>query len=237
MLRAFLGRIVGNAGSSLTAGGTVLAIGLGVASVGVSASTKTSPWSNPWFDIGFILAMIGAAWVIGTFVLAMISTAKTERFEELIGHALNDGEALEDEGATQSTIRKWAQQTHDLIQAGLGPAEARLFLGESDLGTQFVSDKTRPGHPWLQRRLRRLSRLMDRMHSMHVGPVRSSQTGSISRARPRFPPRPRREPPHSQPLPGSARRVWAPLARERPRRQHRSGQRVSDSRARGSPRR
>ncbi len=79
--------------------------------------------------------------------------------------------------APEATIRVWAQQTHDLVESGLGSAEARLFLGDWDLGTQYVSNKTPPGHPWLHRGLMRLSRLMDRIHSGHVGPGARLQEG------------------------------------------------------------
>jgi hypothetical protein len=103
---------------------------------------------------------------------ALIATAKTERFRELLGHALNDGEKLHDQvpPTPLPVIQAWGQQAHDLIQAGYGPGEARLFLGEWDLDTQYVTGKEPEGHLWLARRLMRLSRLMDRMHLMQVGP-------------------------------------------------------------------
>jgi len=183
-MRAFLGRIVGNAGSSLTAGGTVLAIGVALGAIGLAETTSAnsaklvylrppqSPFANGWVICGLIAGVIGALWVIGTFVLALIATAKTERFRQLLGHALNDGERLHEQAppTTLQVIRAWGQQAHDLVQAGYGPGEARLFLGEWDLPTQHVTGKEPEGHLWLERRLMRLSRLMDRMHLMQVGP-------------------------------------------------------------------
>jgi hypothetical protein len=149
-----------------------LAIGIGLAAVGlteVSAVTPTrSPFTNGWFRAGLIVSLVGAVWVLGTFALAMTGTVRAARFHELLGHALNDGQRLAEQGASKVTITAWATQARDLIEASLGSAEARLFLGEWDLGEQFGGGPE--GHLYLHRRLIRLSRLMDRMYATHVGP-------------------------------------------------------------------
>jgi hypothetical protein len=169
-MRSFLSRLSAHAGSALAAGGSVLAVGAALGAVGLAElQSGASPFDNGWIVSGVAIITAGAVWSILTFILVLVAAAKTERFQELLGHALNDAEALEREGAPKTAIRDWGQQTHDLIEAGLGPGEGRLFLGEFDLGTEAVFPKNLPLHPWLHRRLTRLSRLMDRMHSMHVG--------------------------------------------------------------------
>src|SRR6266567_2220391 len=96
--------------------------------------------------------------------------SQADQFRILLGHALNDGEALVDEGAPKATIREWGQQAQDLIEAGLGPPEARLFLSDYDIDATFAMASNLPGHVWLERRLRRLTRLMDSMQGVQVGP-------------------------------------------------------------------
>jgi hypothetical protein len=172
-MRALLNRLAANAGSALAAGATVLAVGAALGAVGLAETQKQagSPFRNPLVLIGVGIIIVAAAWSVAILVIAMVATANTDRFHILLGHALNDGEALEQDGAPKPLIDAWGQQTHDLIEAGLGPAAARVFLSEWDLGTQLLPAKFKPGHPWLQRRLMRLTRLMESMHLMHVGPT------------------------------------------------------------------
>jgi len=109
----------------------------------------------------------------GGAFLARVSAAKNERFRELLAEALNDGELLylQEPVATLQVVKEWAQQAANLIQVGYGTGEARLFFGDWDLRPQEVSGNEPAGRPWLERRLMRLSRLMDRMHLMQVGPA------------------------------------------------------------------
>ena len=58
---------------------------------------------------------------------------------------------------------------HDLINAGLGESEEALFMSSHDLGTVFSSPSTTNADLFMERRLQRLSRLLDRIHSMSVG--------------------------------------------------------------------
>ena len=58
---------------------------------------------------------------------------------------------------------------YDLINAGLGESEAALFMSIHDLGTIFQSPTTTEADLFMERRLQRLSRLLDRVHSMSVG--------------------------------------------------------------------
>jgi hypothetical protein len=118
-----------------------------------------------------VVGMVGAAWTIATFVLAVIATKKHADFQRLLGHALHDGEHLANNRGSLQETRTWGQQAADLIHAGLGDGEDRLFFGDwESLGEQDDMSRPRPaGHRWLYRRLQRLMRLMDRMHSMHMG--------------------------------------------------------------------
>jgi hypothetical protein len=193
-MRTLLSRISANAGSSLTAGGTLLAVGVAIGAIGLTEVSLvngdgTSPLRNGWVQVGLVVGMIGAAWTIATFVLAMIATKKHADFHRTLGHALNDGEHLANNWGSLQEIRTWGQQTADLIHAGLGDGEDRLFLGDwESLGEQDDMSRPRPeGHRWLYRRLQRLMRLMDRMHSMHTGAgVKLPDCAYVSDADPRF---------------------------------------------------
>jgi hypothetical protein len=169
-MRTFLGRLSANAGSALAAAGSLLALGAALGAVGLAQlQPKESPLANGWVLAGFVVISLGAAWFVGTFILAMIATIKHEHFKELLGHALHDGEKLEGEKAPKSEVAAWSQQAADLIHAGLGSGEDRLFLGEWDFGPQYLSGKEIPGQPFLQRRLRQLMKLLARVDSTHVG--------------------------------------------------------------------
>lgn len=171
-MRRFLGRIVVNAGSSLTAGGTVLAIGVALGAVGLAEvqGSGRSPFSNGWVVFGAVLALIGALWVIGTFIAAVVATAKTEKFHDLLGRALSEGEVLALGTPDGDAIQRWGQATQRLIEAGLGGAEGRLFMSDWDLGISFKAETQVSSKVWLRMRLARLTRLMDRMHEHQVNP-------------------------------------------------------------------
>jgi hypothetical protein len=169
--------LTANSSASLTVGGTVLAIGVALGAVGLTevsqATPSPRPFSNDWVIAGTVIALVGAAWVLATFILVVMAAQRTAHFHALLGHALNDGEELSDRRravANEATIREWGQQAHDLIAAGLGMPEGRLFLADYDLGVQYSGGQP-PGHLWLHRRLQRLTRLMDRMHLLSVGPM------------------------------------------------------------------
>jgi hypothetical protein len=171
-MQGFLARLANNAGSALAAGATVLAVGAALGAVGLSEAqgSGNSPFQNGWVLGGVGIMALAALWSVAVFVIAMIASVKTEMFHILLGHALNDGERLEIDLGPYEAIAAWAQQAHDLIEAGIGSAEARWFLSEWDLGIQFVSQKEKKGLPYLRRRLQRLTQLMARMYAMRVGP-------------------------------------------------------------------
>src|SRR6266571_4424837 len=96
-MQAWFDRLVANAGSALTVGGTVLAVGLGFGAVGLAekpAVGQFSPWSNWWFVIGLVLALLGLVWVLATFIAAMMVTTKSERFRAWLGEALLKGQDM-----------------------------------------------------------------------------------------------------------------------------------------------
>jgi hypothetical protein len=148
-----------------------VAIGaVGLTEVTLAKGHGVPPLRNGWVQAGLIVGVVGAAWTIGTFVLAMISTTKHVHFQRLLGHALNDGEYLGNHAGSLKEVARWGQQAADLIHAGLGDGEDRLFLGDwESLEAQDLSRPRPEGHLWLYRRLQRLMRLMDRIHSMHIG--------------------------------------------------------------------
>lgn len=50
----------------------------------------------------------------------------------------------------------------------MGTAEGELFLSDHDLGLSLKSPTMTVGLIWLRKRLARLTRLIDRVHGMHV---------------------------------------------------------------------
>jgi hypothetical protein len=156
-MRTLLSRISANAGSSLTAGATVLAIGVAIGAIGLTevtlaAGKPVSPLRNGWVQVGLGVGALGAAWTLATFILAMVATKKHADFQRLLGHALNDGERLANNWGSPQEIRTWGQQTADLM------------------------------------------RLMDRMHSMHMGAgVKLPDWAYVSDASPQSRLRPLRE--------------------------------------------
>jgi hypothetical protein len=89
---------------------------------------------------------------------------------ELIGgrlaRAQRDDEAILRSKPDSARAEAWADKVHDLIAAGLGDAEAELFLSNHDLGIGLRSPTDTDADVWMRRRLQRLSRLLDRIHSM-----------------------------------------------------------------------
>jgi len=122
---------------------------LGAVGIAETQDSKGTPFSNGWVRLGVLVMSLAALWSVAVFVLAMISTAKTERFRIELGHALNDGEEIEASDLTMIEVVTWVQQAHDLIEGALGSAEGRLFLAEWDLNAVGVSTQTPEGRPYL----------------------------------------------------------------------------------------
>ena len=93
------------------------------------------------------LALVGLLWVLLIFVLALMSAGKTERFQTLLGHALNDAESLSDEMAPPFIIRDWAQQTADLIEAAIGPRRGAAIPWGVGFGDAVQHRKDTRGTP------------------------------------------------------------------------------------------
>ena len=59
IIRTFLSRTSANAGASLAAGGTLLAIGVALGAIGLTevtiAKTPASPFKNGWVLVGFVM--------------------------------------------------------------------------------------------------------------------------------------------------------------------------------------
>jgi hypothetical protein len=174
-MRALLGRVAANAGASLTVGGTVLAIGVALGAVGLGElrpDTPPSPFSNGFVRAGMVLIALGAVWTIGTFVLAMVATAKTEYFRDEIADALRAGNVLmESQTEDADEAERWGQTVADLIEAGLGGFEAVLFVTDQDLGINLRPTNQSDVQAWLRRRIQRLARLLDRAQALQVSPA------------------------------------------------------------------
>jgi hypothetical protein len=169
-MRGFLGRIARNAGAALTAGGTVLGLGLGFGAIGLAETrSHVSPLENAWVMAGLLIAIAGTVWCVGVFVVAMIATAKSERFTDQIGKAFLQGELmLRHPPLTDEAIDTWGAQISDLIEAGLGSHEAYLFFTTHDLGIKLRRAGTDDSVAWMGRRMQALARLMSRLHTMEV---------------------------------------------------------------------
>jgi hypothetical protein len=143
-----------NTGASLGAAGVLVAAALGLTQAG-----------GGWLVVGIVLAVIALIWAGVTLGAAMIQSARTNAFRQALARAQRDGEAILRSKPDSARAEAWGQ-VHDLIAAGLGDAEAELFPSNHDLGIGLRSPNDTDADVWMRRRLQRLSRLLDRIHSM-----------------------------------------------------------------------
>ena len=124
-----------------------------------------------WLVLGIALALLAVFWAGFTLWADTVQSAKSEAFRHALGRAHRDGEAiLESDRDNDARAEAWIQKVHDLIAAGLGDAEAELFLSDHDVrvGARSVTELRvdSDAERLMRLRLQRLSRLLDRIHSM-----------------------------------------------------------------------
>lgn len=143
-----------------------LTITVAISAVGL-AITARSHGTPFWVGVGVVV--VGGVGALLTVGLALTRTIKTREFRDALGRAFEAGEELLAPNPDPQLVTAWVNDTYELILAGLGESEAQLFLSNHDLGLAYASvhDPTPTGS--MQRRLQRLSRLMDRAYPLHVG--------------------------------------------------------------------
>jgi hypothetical protein len=157
-MRRLAQRLAENTGASLGAAGVLVAAGLGLTQA-----------PDEWLFLGIVLSGIAVAWAAVTLWGAITTTSRAAAFRRALGRALEEGEDILRSKPDDEQARSWSKGVHDLINAGLGESEAALFMSSHDLGTIFQSPTTTEADLFMERRLQRLSRLLDRIHSMSVG--------------------------------------------------------------------
>lgn len=123
--------------------------------------------TNIWFEIGAALVALG--FLVALLVpLALITHArKSVAFESLLADSDREGRQLHARsGSDLAEVRPWVDRVHALIESGLGPGHAALFL--SDSGYVFYSDGKHQAQIWVEGRLRRLSELLARLSALQV---------------------------------------------------------------------
>lgn len=89
--------------------------------------------------------------------------------KDALAEADESGHGLHASNPSMEAARKWVTQVHNLIEAGLGKGEARLFL--SDAGYTFMADQHSTRQKlWVEGRLRRLAELIPRVDSLDLRP-------------------------------------------------------------------
>jgi hypothetical protein len=140
-----------------------ITVAIGAAGLAITSRTHGTPY---W--IGVAVAVIGGLGAILTLGVALARTVKTREFRDALGRAFEAGEDLFDE-PEWSLVTPWVNDTYELILAGLGESEAQLFLSNHDLGLVQAPVHDKSPQRSLERRLQRLSRLLDRAYAVHVG--------------------------------------------------------------------
>jgi hypothetical protein len=152
-------RIAENTGPSLGASGVFVAAALGLTQAG-----------GGWLALGVALAIAAVFWAGFTLWAATTQSMRSEAFRQALARAHRDGEAILQSDPDDARSEAWVDKVHDLIAAGLGDAEAELFLSNHDIHVGMkVTIELRvepPAETQMRLRLQRLSRLLDRVHSM-----------------------------------------------------------------------
>jgi hypothetical protein len=166
-MRAVLQGLAEHSGLSLAAGGTVTGLGGALLAVGLTevAGSARSPFHNGWVVAGFVVAVLGVLWVVGSLVLALLAYRKAACLRDCLGEALDVGEGLRrarlgHKSPTPESVDDWLDRTHALIAAGLGEAEARYFL--ADAGGTAPTPEAQKWEEVLSYRLSRLAEIMQR---------------------------------------------------------------------------
>jgi hypothetical protein len=157
-MRRFAQRLAENTGASLGAAGVLVAAGLGLTQA-----------RDAWLVLGIVLSGIAVIWSAATLWGATTTSSRAAAFRRALGRTLEEGEVIQRSKPDDEQVVSWSKGVHDLINAGLGESEAALFMSIHDLGTIFQSPTTTEAELLMERRLQRLSRLLDRIHSMSVG--------------------------------------------------------------------
>jgi hypothetical protein len=122
------------------------------------------------FAVSIALAVGAVGWSIVILWAAKAQSARSEAPRQALARAQREGDEILRSGADDTQTEASVQKVHDLIAAGLGDAEAELFLSNHDIhiGMKAVSELRVPTDAEVQMelRLQRLSRLLDRVHSM-----------------------------------------------------------------------
>jgi hypothetical protein len=151
-----------NTGASLGAAGVLVAA--------VATALGLTQAGDGWLVLGIVLAVGAVAWSIVTLWAAKVQSTKSETFRQALARAQREGDDLLRSGPDDARADAWVQKVHDLIAAGLGEAEAELFMSDHDIhvGMKVATELRVPtdAETQMELRLQRLSRLLDRIHSM-----------------------------------------------------------------------
>jgi hypothetical protein len=159
-VRAKVAALTENTGAALGTAGVVIAGGL--------ALTQAK---GMWVWVGIAVSAVATVLAVWALWVTVAASSKSRAFRDALGRALKDGEdLLGSEQLDDESAQSWGQSVYDLIDAGLGPSEAQLFLSDHDLGVMYSSGLGGTPKRFMHRRLQRLSRLLDRAHTLHVGP-------------------------------------------------------------------
>ena len=159
--------IANNVSTSLTAGSTILAVGVALGAVGLTEidAVNRSPFTNGWVRTGAALGAVGASWTLATFVIALAATRKAALARRYIAQAHYTGNRLEEQGPSQEQAEAWAHEVSRFLTVAFGEAERELFWSHHDLSPES-SEHASPSQLWLRRRLLRLMDLAGRSHAM-----------------------------------------------------------------------
>lgn len=150
--------------------------GLGVDRQGHLVPARAS-WHDPFLLAMYALILVGGylaiAGVNRSWWLPGVSGAEERRrlhrlhreeVDELLGHALRQGQQWLDDRTEGFDPDRWERRTHDLIERSLGLAEAALFRDESGLHAQTNARPKRT----IELRCQRLGGLVGRFPHLAV---------------------------------------------------------------------
>lgn len=159
-----LAEVAERSGLSIAAGGVVTALGTALVAVGLAQTAETNPLCNWWVRAGLSLAILGVGWVLWSFALALLASAKNRAVHDALGVALAKGEGLRRHrlGGTPlpASVEDWADRTRELILSGLGGASVAYF--DAHAGGAQPDPEVQPQEKPLAYHLTRLKELMER---------------------------------------------------------------------------